>query len=122
MQVEADGRGGVGVDGAVTSFDVPDDSVFVDDDVGAHGPLVSLALHIVVFENAVGDEHFLVHVAEQRKFDIDLFGEGFVRCRTIHADAENRRVVGIDLARVDSRLDRLELLRSTPSEGQHIDR
>ena len=120
VQVGADGNGGVGVDGAVAAFDVADDAVFVDDDVGAQGPLIGVALLFVGFQDAVGSEHFLVHVAEEGKFDADLLGEGGVCRGTVHAYAENCRVVCINLAGIESRLDRLELLRSTTCEGQNI--
>lgn len=80
MQVGADRQGVVGIDGGVAFFDVLDDAVFVDDDVGALGPLEGLILHIVAFEDAVGDEHFFVHVAEQRELDVDLLGEGGIGC------------------------------------------
>jgi hypothetical protein len=92
VQVGADGECVVGIDGGVAFFDVLDDAVFVDDDVGALGPLKGLILHVVAFEDAVGAEHLFVHVAEERKLDADLLGEGGVGCGGIHADAENFRI------------------------------
>ena len=121
MEVDADGFGGVGVDGGVTAFDVADDAVFVDDDVGAQGPLVAIALDVVGFQDAVRGEHFVVHVAEEGKLDIDLLGEGGVGCGRVHADAEDGGVAHINLAGVDSRLDRLELFGSATGEGEDID-
>jgi hypothetical protein len=35
VEVDADGFGSVGIDGAVAAFDVANDAVLVDDDVGA---------------------------------------------------------------------------------------
>ena len=122
MQVGADGESVIGIDGRVAFFDVLHDAVLVYDDVGALGPLVGVALDVMALQDAVGGEHLLVHVAQQGKFDVDLLGEGGVGRGRIHADAENFRIRGIDFAAVDSRLDRLELLGSTPGEGQHIDR
>ena len=98
-----------------------DDAVLVDDDVGALRPLVRLAFHVIAFEYAVGREHLFVHVAEQRKLDIDLLGEGGVGGGGIHADAKNFRIRGVDFSCVDSRLDRLELFGSTTGESEHID-
>ena len=121
MQVGAHRNGGVWVDGTIAAFDVADDAVFVDDDIGAQGPLVCVALLFIGFEDAVGSEHFLVHVAEEGKLDADLLGESGVRRGTVHAHTENCRVVCIDLAGIESRLDRLELLGSTTGESQDVD-
>jgi len=92
VQVGADREGVVGIDSRVAFFDVLHDTFFVDDDVGALGPLKGLVLHVVAFEDAVGAEHFFVHVAEERKLDVDLLGEGGVGRGGIHADAEDFRV------------------------------
>ena len=121
MQIGADREGVVGIDCGVAFFDVLDDAVFVDDDVGTLRPLVGFGLHVISLEVAIGAEHLFIHVAEQRKLDIDLLGEGGVGCGGIHADAENFRIRGVDFAAVDSRLDRLELFGSTTCEGEHID-
>jgi len=99
---------------------VLDDAVFVDDDIGALGPLVGVALNVVGFHDAVGGEHLFVHVAEKRKLDVDLFGEGGIGRGGVHADAENFRIRRINFAAVDSRLDRLELFGSTAGEGEDV--
>ena len=117
MQVNTNGDSGVGIDGAVAAFDMADDAIFVDHNVGAESPLVAFALDIVALKNAVRGEHFVIHIAEEWEFDADLLGESSVRGRTIHANTENFRIIRIDLARVDSRLDRLELFGSTTCEG-----
>ena len=125
MQVRANGQGVIGIDGAVAFLDVLNDAVLVDDDVGALGPFVGfvrgILLRVVGFQDPVFLEHFLVHVAEEGKLDANLLGEGRVGRGRINADAENFRVVQVDLAGVDSRLDRLELLRSTTGKGKHVD-
>jgi hypothetical protein len=120
VQVGAHGESGVGVDGGVAFFDVLDDAVFVDDDVGALRPFEGLILHVVAFEDAVGRQHLFVHVAEQWKFDVDLLRESGVGCGRIHADAEDFRIRGVDFSCVDSRLDRLELFGSTTGESEHV--
>ena len=117
VQIGADRQGVVGIDCGVALFDVLDDAVFVDDDVGALRPLVGFGLHVVSLEDAVGAEHLFIHVAEQRKLDIDLLGERGVGCWTIHAHAKNFRVGGVDLTCAYSRLDRLELFGSTTGES-----
>ena len=120
MQIGADRERVVGIDGGVAFFDVLDDTVLVDDDIGALRPLVGLALHIVALEDAVGCEHLFVHVAKQRKLDADLLGESGVGCGGIHADAEYFRIRSVDFSCVDSRLDRLELFGSTTGESEHV--
>jgi len=120
VQVGTDGKSVVGIDGGITFFDVLDDAVLVYDDIRALRPLVGLALHVIALEDAVGREHLFVHVAQQRKLDIDLLGERGVGCRGIHADAKNFGVGSVDFSCVDSRLDRLELFGSTTGESEHV--
>jgi len=83
VQGGAHRQSSVGVDGAVAFVDQPDDTLLVDDDVGAQSPLVSFILDVVALEDAVGLEHLAIHVAEERKGDADLFGEGGVGSGTI---------------------------------------
>ena len=89
MQIGADRYGSVGIDGAVAFFDVTNDAIFIDDDVGALRPLVGFLLHVISLQDAVGGEHLVVHVAEKREINADLLGEGGIGSRTIHANAEN---------------------------------
>src|SRR5215813_3060939 len=98
MQVHANVKRVVWIDGTGVKFHMPDDSLFVDDDVCALRPLILLALHFVILEDAVGSEHFLVHVAEERKLDLDLFSECRVCCWGIHTDAKHCGVVSVDFA------------------------
>jgi len=121
VQGGADSEGRVGIDGAVTFVDQLDDALLVDDDVGAKGPLVGLVLNVVPFQDAVGLEHFAVHIAEEREGDTDLFGEGGVGGGTVQADAEDFGVRGVNFSGGDSSLDRLQLLRSTAGESQDVD-
>ncbi len=121
VQVDADGDGGIGIDGAVASLDVANDTVLINDQVGAERPLVAFTLHIVGFQYAVSGEHLMVHIAQQRKLDPNLLGESRVGRGTVHAHTENFRVVRVKLARVDSRLDRLELFGSTTGKREDID-
>src|SRR6185437_6387662 len=98
MQVGANGDGGVRIDGAVAFLDVADNSLFIDDDVGTLRPLEFLALNVVGFQNAVSGEHFVVHVAQEREFYVDLLGKSRVRGGTIDADSKDFRIRGVDLA------------------------
>jgi len=120
VQGRADGDGRVGIDGAVAFFDVADDALFIDDDVGALRPLVGFLLNVVALQDAVLGEHLVVHVAEQRKTDADLFCKSGIGRGTIHANAENCCIGSVDLTRGDSSLDRLKLFRSTTGKGQDV--
>ena len=120
VQVGADVQRVVGVNSALVKFDMLDDSVLVDDDIRPLRPLVCVALNVVPFEDAVGDEHFLVHVAQEGKLHINLLGESCVCCGGIHTDAENCGFIWIDLTGSESSLDRLKLFRSTTSKGENV--
>jgi hypothetical protein len=120
VEIRANVQRVVGIDGALVEFDMLDDSLFVYDDVCALRPLIGVAFDVMPFEDAVGGEHFLVHVAEERKLDVDLLGEGCVCRGGIHAHAENCCIVGIDLSGSESSLDRLKLLRSTTGESENV--
>jgi hypothetical protein len=121
VQSGAHGKGGVGIDGAVAFINQLDDALLVDDDVCAQGPFVGFVILVVAFEDAVGLEHLAVHIAEEREGDADLLGEGGIGSGTIHTDAEDFRIRGVDFTGGDSSLDRLKLLRSTTGEGQDVD-
>lgn len=120
MQIGTDGHRGVRVDSAVTLLDVLHHTVLVDDDVGSLRPLIRFVLDVVALEDAVFLQHLLVHVTEQRELDVDLFGEGGVRCGTIHAHAENCGVREVNLSCGYSRLHGLELFRSTTGECEDV--
>lgn len=120
VQIGAHRHRGVWVNRAVAFFDVLHNPVFVDDDVGSLRPLIRLVLDVVALEDAVFLQHLLVHVTEQRELDVDLFGKGGVRCGTIHAHAKNCGVGEVNLSCGYSRLDRLELFRSTTCECEDV--
>src|SRR5580704_3974068 len=121
VQVGANRHRGVRINRAVAFFDVLHDPVFVDDDVGPLRPLIRFVLDVVAFEDAVFLQHLLVHVTEKRELDVDLFGEGGVRCGTIHAHAKNFGVGEVNLSCGYSRLHGLELFRSTTCECKNVD-
>lgn len=114
MQIRADvdriGR----IDGAVAFLDVLNFALFVHDERGAIGKLK------LVVQDAVVLRHLPRHVAQQREFHSDFFGEGLIGGRSVNTDAEDFRVFQVDLARVDTRLVCLKLLGSTAGEGQHV--
>jgi hypothetical protein len=77
------GQGGVGIDGAVAFVDQLNDALFVDDDIRTQSPLVRFILDVVALEDAVGLEHFAIHITEQWEGDADLLGERGVGRGTI---------------------------------------
>jgi hypothetical protein len=81
------------IDGAVTLLHVLNFSLFIDDYGRALRPLVFAALHIVGLQNLVGRQHFLIHVAEERKGNTDLLRECGVGGGTVDADSEDDGIV-----------------------------
>jgi len=121
VQSGAHGQGSVGIDRAVAFFHEFNNALLVDDDVGAQSPFIGFIVLVVLLEDAVGLEHLAIHVAEERKFNADLFGERGVGSGTIYTDTEDFCIRGVNLTGGDSSLDRLKLLRSTTGEGQDVD-
>jgi hypothetical protein len=121
VQGGAHGQSRVGIDGAIALFDKLDDALLVDNNVGAQSPLIGFVLDVITFQDAVGLEHFAVHVAEEREGKADLLGESGVGSGAIQTNSENFRIRGVNLTGGDSSLDRLKLLRSTAGEGQDVD-
>jgi hypothetical protein len=121
VQGGAHREGSVRVHGAFVRFHELDNALLVDDDVGAHSPLISFIVHVVAFEDAITSEHLPVHVAEEREGDADLLGEGGIGGGTIQTNSENFGIRGVNLTGGDSSLDRLKLFRSTTSESQDVD-
>ena len=121
MENGAQGESGVGVDGFVALVDEPDYALLVDDDVGAKRPLIVFILDAVGFQDAVGGEHFVVHVAQQREFETVLLGEGGVGRGAVKADAEHGSVRGGNLPGIDTCLDGAHLLGATLGEREDID-
>ena len=63
VQFSTYGQRIIRIDGAIAFFDMLNHTVLVDHNIGALGPLISLILLVIAFQNAVGCQHFLVHVA-----------------------------------------------------------
>lgn len=120
MQIGANVESVIRINSAFVELDMLDDSLFVYDDVGALRPLVVFALDVIPLEDAVVLEHFLVHVAEEGKLDVNLLGECCICCGGIHTDAENCRIVGINLTGSESSLDRLKLFGSTTGKSEDV--
>ena len=121
MEGGAEGEGGIGVDCVVAFVDEADDALLVDDNVGAESPLVVFVFDGVGFQDAVGGEHLVVHVAEEREVKAVLFGEGGVGGGAIEADAEDFGVGGRDAAGIDASLDGAHLLGTTFGECEDVD-
>jgi hypothetical protein len=104
------------VDGAVAFLYVLDLALLVDDEGGAIGKLK------LVIQDAVLLRDLARHVAEERKFDANFFGEGGVGGRSVNADAKDGGVFRVDLAGIYTRLVSLKFLRSTLGEGKNVER
>ena len=102
------------VDGGAAYLDVLDLAVFVDDERG------TCAVSGFGVIEAVIRGRLAFPIAQQREFDADLFGEGLVGCKAVHADAEDLGVGGFEFG--DISLIRLEFLRSAAGKGEHVKR
>lgn len=122
MQRGAEREGRVGIDGVISFVDETNDALLIDDDVCAESPLVIFVFDAISFQDAVGREHLVVHVAEQRKMQAVLLREGGVGGGAIEADAKHFGVRGGDAAGVDAGLDGAHLLGTTFGESEHVNR
>lgn len=116
MQASADVDGVRWVNRTITFLYVLDLALLVYDKRGAIGELHLLVQDAVFLRDLAG------HVAKKRKLDSDFFGESGVGGGSIDADAKDRSILKVDLARVDTSLVCLKFFRSTPGEGKHVER
>jgi hypothetical protein len=122
VQVQTNLSRGVGIHRAVARLDVPNNPVLINHDIRAQGHLGAVIAIPVRFQDSVRSEHFVVHIAQKRELHINLLGKNCVRWRAIDAYTEYCCVIQVDLTAIDSRLDRLELFRSTTGERQNVHR
>jgi len=107
--------GGVGparVNCRVSYFDMLDGAVLVDDEGGAVRKALLFVQDPVFFGNRP------LEVAQEREVELFLLRESGIRCRAVNADAQDLRVGLLEFG--DISLIRLQLLRSTPGEGQNV--
>ena len=96
MQIRANCDGARWINRCAIEFDVLDNAALIDHESGAPRKLVFVAAHGIFLQNAVIGEHFAVHIAEQRKGDVDLLGKCGVSGWAVCADSENNGVGGFD--------------------------
>ncbi len=106
--------GAVRVDGRGVLLDVPDNPFLVD----YEGHPVREPMMLVEYPVLFGDGP--LEVAQQREGQAFLLGEDAVGSETVNTDAEDLRPRLLEFG--DISLIRLELLRSTPRESQHVER
>jgi len=102
------------VDCDASFVDVPDDAFFVDQEGGAISEALLLIKDAVVFH------HGAFEIAEDRKCYLNLFCKFAVGGDAVNTEAEYLSVVGFEFG--DISLIRLQFLRSTTGECQHINR
>jgi len=119
FQVGTHGDRVVWVHSALVKFDVLNFSFLVHNDRSAARPLEIVALNVVFLQDAVFDQGFAVHVAQQRHGDVDLFGKGGVGGGTVYTDSEDDGVGGFELGLIS--LIGLEFLRSATGESQDVE-
>lgn len=87
-------------------------SFLVHNEGRARGVAGFLVINSVIFDR------FSFPIAQEREFHADVLGKTLVGGETVHADAENLRVGGVEFG--DIRLIRLQLLRSAAGESKNV--
>ena len=102
------------IDRDVSFVDVLNDSFFIDHESSAVSETLLFVEDAIVFDDSAFE------ITEYRESNSNLFCEFAVGGNAVDAHAENLRVGGFEFG--DISLIRLQLLRSTTSERQYIDR
>jgi hypothetical protein len=102
------------IDRDVSFVNVPDDAFFIDQEGGAISKALLFVEDTIVFHDSAFE------IAEYRKSDPNLFCELAVGGNAVYTHAENLRLVCFEFG--DISLIRLQLLRSTTGEREHINR
>jgi hypothetical protein len=102
------------IDCDVSFVNVPDDAFFVDQEGGAISEALLLIIDAVVFY------HGAFEIAEDRKCYFNLFCKFAVGGDAVNTEAEYLSVIRFEFG--DISLIRLQFLRSTAGECQHINR
>jgi len=109
----ADLEGAGGVEGRGALLDVLYAAFLVEDEGGAARPTFFFV------EDAVFLGDFALEVAQQREGYAEVLAEALVGRVAVDTDAENLGVVGFEFG--DISLIRLQFLRSTAGEGEHVE-
>ena len=100
------------IDRDVSFINVLDYAFFIDQEGGA------IAETLLLIENAVVFDDRAFEVAEQRKRNLELFGEFSVGGNTVYTQSENLSFGGFELG--DISLICLQFFRSTAGEREYI--
>jgi len=103
---------GRGINRHISFVDVLNDSVLVDDKRGAISEALLFVKNPVVFDDCSFE------IAEERKGDADVLREAAVGRNAVDTNTENLSIVAFEFG--DISLIRLQFLRSTTGECQHI--
>ena len=112
-QYVASFRGGSRIDCYISLIDVLNDAILVDDKCGSIAEALFFVEDSVIFHNSSFE------ITEKWKRDADVLCKTAVGRNTVDADAENLSIGPFEFG--DISLIRLQLLRSTTREGQHIE-
>jgi hypothetical protein len=102
------------IDCDIAFVDVPDNAFFVDQEGGA------ISKTLLLVEDPVILYYCAFEIAEEREGNSKLFGEFAVGENAVYTHSENLSFGGFEFG--DISLIRLQLLRSTTCESEHINR
>ena len=100
------------IDSHVSFVNVPDDAFFIDQEGGAISKTLLLVEDAIVFNDGAFE------IAEDGKCNSNLFCKFAVGGNTVDTHSKNLSLVGFEFG--DISLIRLQFLRSTTGERQHI--
>ena len=107
-------RSAAGIDRDVSFVNVPNDAFFIDHEGGPIAEALLLVEDTIIFDDGAFE------IAENRKRNPNLFCKFAVGGNTVYTHAENLSIGRFEFG--DISLIRLQFLRSTTGERQHINR
>ena len=109
-----------GVDGILSNVDMLNDALFVDDERRTLSELVTGTADLLqTHGHPILPKHLEARVAQERELNVDLLGEGCIRCGTVTTDSENHRVARGQLGPIN--LIGFEFAGSSIGEGEHVE-
>ena len=100
------------IDGHVSFFDMSNDAFFIDQERRAISKALLLVEDAIVFDDGAFE------IAQQRERNCELFGKFTVGGNAVNTQSKNLSLIRFELG--DISLIRLQFLRSTTGESEHI--